>query len=62
MKYERAWKATGTGDLEDWKEISENRANQELANAHGDKAATAMKPGDTLATRFAHYRCSNDDE
>jgi len=56
-KFERAWIGK-LGNLEPWKEISEDRAARECANAHGDDATKKLKGGETLETRFAHYRAS----
>ena len=61
MKIERSWltgKRDSKGDpgLEDWKEITEDRANRELANAHGNNAIEKLKEEKELKTRFGHYR------
>ncbi len=55
MKIERAWKLSG-GVLDHWKEIDEDRANRDLANAHGDNAVKKLKEKKKLETRFAEYR------
>ncbi len=54
-KIERAWKGK-QGGLEGWNEISEDRANRDLANAHGDNAVEKLKKEKKLETRFAEYR------
>jgi len=55
MKIERAWK-NQKGQIEEWKEITEDMANRELANAHGDNAIKKLNESKTLNTRFAEYR------
>lgn len=56
MKIERAWKNAATNTLEQWKEIDEDRASRDLANAHGDNALEKLKEKKKLETRFAEYR------
>ena len=53
-KIERAWK-NKNGSLETSKEISEDRANRELANAHGDQAVVKLKKEKRFETRFGVY-------
>ena len=55
MKIERAWLGK-QGALEEWKEIDEDRANRELANAHGDNAVKKLKEKGELQTQYAHYK------
>lgn len=57
MSIERAWNEQ-TGKT--WKEITEDRANRELANAHGDNAVAKLKKEGYLITRFADYRTNPD--
>jgi hypothetical protein len=54
MKIERQWFDT-KGNLEIAKEITEDRANRELANAHGDNAVIKLEKEGKLETRFAVY-------
>ncbi len=59
MKYERRWQGKGKDGgktWEEWREIPEERAVCETANAHGDGALAKLQAGATLATRFAEYR------
>lgn len=57
MKIERSWKNAQPGKKNDpWTEISEDRANMDLANAHGDNAVEKLKKEKKLETRFANYR------
>lgn len=56
MKFERQWFGQpGKGD-DPWKEIDEERAARDLANAHGDKAVEKLKKEKKLETRFGRYR------
>lgn len=53
--YQRKWNEQNNKP-EDWKEITEDRVDRELANAHGDKASDKLKKKKELKTRFATYR------
>ena len=55
MTIERKWNPTNNKP-ESWKEIDEDRANRELANAHGDNAVEKLKEAKELKTRFETYR------
>jgi len=59
MKIQRAWKNEKTGSTDPFKEISEDRANRELANAHGDNAVEKLKKEKELKTRFAVYKVTD---
>lgn len=50
----RAWKSP-SGQLEEAKEITEDRAKRELLNAHGDGALDKLGKEKKLSTRFAEY-------
>ena len=55
MKIERSWK-NPNGSTDPWTEINEDRANRDLANAHGDNAVEKLKKEGQLETRFGLYR------
>jgi hypothetical protein len=59
MTIERAWykrEKDGTKKTEEYKEITEDRASRELANAHGDDAVDKLKKAGKLETQYAYYR------
>lgn len=60
MKIQRAWfgqkHKPEVPVLEEWKEIDEDTANRQLANAHGDNAVEKLKQAGTLESRFAAFR------
>ena len=56
MKIERQWKGKGGKADGPWKEIDEDRANRDLANAHGDSAVEKLKKEKTLETQYGNYR------
>ena len=55
MKYERQWNDKD-GLKQGFTEITEDRANRELANQHGDNATKKLQKEKELKTRFATYR------
>ncbi len=61
MTIERSWygakKPGQEGKASDpWKEITEDRAKRELANAHGDGALAKLTEKKELETQYAKYR------
>ena len=55
MKFERQWNDKD-GLKQGFVEITEDRANRELANQHGDNAVKKLQAEKELKTRFATYR------
>lgn len=67
-KIERAWKVGKAKALEEWKEITPDRARRELAEAHGgmdgdlstqqSTALTKLQKEGALETQYGSYRIS----